>query len=188
MATPRPVPRREAQLDRASLVTAAADIADRDGWHALTLSHVAKALGRHPSTMYAHVDSLDDLRREIGLLAMAELSERVWRAVLGKVGAEALQAIAEQYRDFAHDFPGRTASLSWVPLDDPDFVVVAARLHEPVQATFRSLGLTDAQTAVAHRVFGAAIDGFVRTVPGEDIHQVVGVFLAAVGTGHWPAP
>jgi AcrR family transcriptional regulator len=191
MATPRPVrslPSRDVPVDRATLVAVAADLADRDGWHSLTLSDVAKALRRHPSSMYAHVDSLEDLRREIALLSMAQLSDLVWRAVLGKVGAAALQAIAEQYRDFATEFPGRTASLSWVRPDDPDFAVLGLRLHEPVKVTFRSFGLTDEQTAVAHRVFGAAIDGFVRTVPNEDIHQVVGVFLAALGTGHWPAP
>jgi hypothetical protein len=55
-----------------------------------------------------------------------------------------------------------------------------------VHVTFRSFGLSDAQTAVAHRVFGATIDGFVRTVPNEDIHQAVGVFLAAMETGRWP--
>ncbi len=185
MANARPV--RSVPVDRATLVNVAADLADRDGWHSLTLSDVAKAVGRHPSSMYAHVDSLDDLRREIALQSMSELSDRVWQAVLGKVGADALLAIAEQYRDFARDFPGRTASVSSIRWDDPDFAARAAKLHAPVQATFRSFGLSDAQTEVAHRVFGATIDGFVRTVPQEDIHQAVGVFLAALGTGTWPA-
>jgi AcrR family transcriptional regulator len=173
-------------VDRATLVEVAADLADRDGWHSLTLSDVAKAVGRHPSSMYAHVESLDDLRHEIALQSTAELSDAVWSAVLGKVGSEALLAIAVTYRDFARDHPGRTASLSWVREDDPEFTRVAAKLHEPVHVTFRSFGLDDEQTAVAHKVFGATIDGFVRTVPTEDIAQVVGVFLAALETGHWP--
>jgi AcrR family transcriptional regulator len=163
-----------------------ADLADRDGWQALTLSEVAKAVGRHPSSMYGHVVSLEDLRREIALASMGELAERVWRAVLGKIGPEALTAIAEQYRDFARDHPGRTASLSTLREDDPDFAIKAARLHEPVQATFRSFGLDDAQTAVAHRVFGATVDGFVRTGGKEDIGQVVAVFVIALSTGSWP--
>jgi AcrR family transcriptional regulator len=177
---------RPASVDRARLVAVAADLADRDGWQALTLSEVAKAVGRHPSSMYGHVVSLEDLRREIALASMGELAERVWRAVLGKIGPEALTAIAEQYRDFARDHPGRTASLSTLREDDPDFAIKAARLHEPVQATFRSFGLDDAQTAVAHRVFGATVDGFVRTGGKEDIGQVVAVFVIALSTGSWP--
>lgn len=185
MTSERPV--RSVPVDRATLVGIAADLADAQGWHELTLSNVAKAVGRHPSTMYAHVTSLDDLRQEIALLAVAELSDRVWRAVLGKVGAEALLAIAQTYRDFARDFPGRTASVSWVDPEDPEFAVLAERLHQPVQVTFASFGLTEEQTQVAHRIFGATIDGFVRTVPNEDIAQAVGVFLAALETGTWPA-
>lgn len=178
--------RRTTSVDRATLTAVAADLVDREGWHSLTLSAVAKAVGRHPSSMYAHVESLDDLRREIALLSTIELSDKVWRAVLGKVGKDALLAVAETYRDFARDHPGRTASVSWVREDDPEFTVAAAKLHEPVHVTFRSFGLDDEQTKIAHRVFGATIDGFVRTVPGEDINQVVGVFLAALETGHWP--
>jgi AcrR family transcriptional regulator len=176
---------RSAPVDRATLVSVAADLADRDGWHALTLSEVAKAVGRHPSSMYGHVVSLEDLRREIALASMAELAEKVWRATLGKIGAEALTAIAEQYRDFAKEHPGRTASLSTLSEDDPDFAVQAARLHEPLQATFRSFGLDDDQATVAHRVFGATVDGFVRT-GGLDIRQVVAVFVTALSTGSWP--
>lgn len=185
MTIERPV--RSVPVDRATLVAIAADLVDAQGWHELTLSNVAKAVGRHPSTMYAHVTSLDDLRQEIALLAVSELSDRVWRAVLGKVGAEALLAIAQTYRDFARDFPGRTASVSWADPRDPEFAALAERLHEPVQVTFASFGLTEEQTQVAHRIFGATIDGFVRTVPNEDIAQAVGVFLAALETRAWPA-
>ena len=177
---------RSAPVDRATLVSVAADMVDRDGWHALTLSDVAKAVGRHPSSMYAHVDSLQDLRREIAIASMGELAELVWRAVLGKIGADALLAIAQQYKDFAVNHPGRTASLASIDESDPDFAVQAARLHEPVRATFRSFGLDDGQTAIAHRVFGGAIDGFVRTSSHEDIDQVVAVFVTALSTGLWP--
>ncbi len=185
MTIERPV--RSVPVDRATLVTIAADLADAQGWHELTLSNVAKAVGRHPSSMYAHVASLDDLRQEIALLAVAELSDRVWQAVLGKVGADALLAIAQTYRDFARDFPGRTASISRADPQDLEFAALAERLHQPLQVTFASFGLTKQQTQVAHRIFGATIDGFVRTVPNEDIEQAVGVFLAALQTGTWPA-
>ena len=177
---------RTATVDRATVIRVAADIADRDGWHALTLSDVAKELERHPSSMYAHVQSLDDLRREIAVQSMGELAERVWRAVLGKVGAAALQAIAEEYRYFAETFPGRTASVSSVSPDTPGYAEQAARLHQPVRVTFLSFGLDDALAEVAHRVFGGAVDGFVRTSPGQDITPVVDVFVAALAAGTWP--
>jgi AcrR family transcriptional regulator len=177
---------RAATVDRTTVVRVAADLADRDGWHSLTLSDVAKELGRHPSTMYGHVPSLEALRQGIALLAMGELADRVWRSVLGKVGGAALQAIAEEYRDFAEAHPGRTASLSAVSPETPGYAEQAARLHEPVRVTFLSFGLDDEQAAVAHRVFGATIDGFVRTAHGHDITPAVQVFVAALAAGTWP--
>ncbi|MCU1601096.1 MAG: regulatory protein TetR [Frankiales bacterium] len=179
---------RASTVDRTTVVRVAADLADRDGWHSLTVSDVAKELGRHPSSLYGHVPSLDALRQDIAVLAMGELAERVWRAVLGKVGPVALQAIAEEYRDYAERFPGRTASLSAADPGTPGYVEQAARMHEPVRVTFLSFGLDDEQAAVAHRVFGATIDGFVRTAPGQDITPAVDVFVAALATGAWPQP
>jgi AcrR family transcriptional regulator len=184
------VPRARARssVDRSAIVAAAADIVDREGWHALTLSDVARALGRHPSSMYAHVTSLDDLRHEIALLAVDELAEAVWRAALGKVGTEALSAIAQEYRQYAERYPGRTTSLSAVDVNEPTFAAKAARLHEPLAVTFASFGLSEEQGLVAHRVFGATVDGLVRTGASKDLHQAVDVFVKAIGTGEWPGP
>jgi AcrR family transcriptional regulator len=63
-------------LDKATLVRAAADLADRDGWSRLTLSKAAESVDRHVSSLYTHVDGLDDLRRQIALLAIDELADR----------------------------------------------------------------------------------------------------------------
>ena len=73
-------------LDKATLVRVAADIADRDGWSKLTLSQVAKEVNRHVTSLYAHVDGLDALRREVTMLALEELADEVWQAALGRVG------------------------------------------------------------------------------------------------------
>ena len=185
----RDVPRDRSRTTvvRAAIVAAAADIVDREGWRALTLSDVARALGRHPSSMYAHVTNLDDLRQEIALLAMDELADAVWRAALGKVGADALRAIAEEYRQYAERYPGRTTSLSSVDENEPAYAARAERLHEPLAATFASFGLTHEQGLVAHRVFGATVDGLVRTGASKDLEQAVDVFVKAIGTGDWPS-
>jgi len=168
-------------------VRAAADLADRDGWHALTLSRLARELGRHASSMYAHVSGLDDVRKEIALLAADELADRVWSATMGKVREDALEAIALEYRRYAERYPGRTAALSAIREADADFAARMERLHAPLAATFSSFGLDDAQARSAHRVFGATIDGLVRTRQTKELHHAVAVFVTAMSTGGWPA-
>ncbi len=169
------------------VVRAAADLVDREGWNALSLAKVARVLGRHASSMYAHVRSLDELRTEIGRLAADELADAVWSAALGKVGAPALAAIAAEYRRYATTCPGRTASLAAVDPADPEFAARMMRLHQPLAATFRSFGLDDEQASSAHRIFGATINGLVSTGGTAETDSAVELFVAALSTGTWPA-
>jgi AcrR family transcriptional regulator len=169
------------------VIRAAADLADQDGWTALSLAALARHVGRHATSLYAHVSGLDDLRKAISLVAAEELAERVWSAAIGKVREEALAAIAVQYRDYAADHPGRTASLSAMDPEDPDFAARMARLHEPLAATFRSFGLDDEASADSHRIFGATINGLVNTGGAYLVDRAVDLFVVALSSGAWPA-
>ncbi|HVM65810.1 MAG TPA: TetR/AcrR family transcriptional regulator [Acidimicrobiales bacterium] len=195
----RPATAREARyLDKATLVRAAADIADREGWENLTLSQVAKAVDRHVTSLYAHVEGLDALRREVALLVLDELADEVWRAALGRSRDEALIAIATVERSYAVEHPGRHAALlTFRRADDDELNARGRRLAEPVRATFRSFGLDDGQVAVAHSLFSSALRGLVlaeRTdtftyrdvCPDEALAQLVSLFGAALSTGAWP--
>lgn len=173
-------------LARDDVVRAAADLVDREGWGSLSLAGLARHLGRHATSLYAHVESLDDLRKEVSLLAADELADRVWSATIGKVGAEALTAIALEYRSYAAAHPGRTASLSAIDRDDADFAARMKRLHEPLAATFRSFGLDDGQASSAHQIFGATINGLVNTGGADELGQAVALFVVAMSTNDWP--
>src|SRR5439155_951049 len=116
------------------------------------------------------------------LLATEELADRVWSAAIGKVGADALAAIALEYRAYASTFPGRTASLAAADRDDPDVAVRMNHLHEPLAATFRSFGLDEPQTRSAHQIGDgradnlSAVDGAGHRAghPRSEAHQLDG--------------
>ncbi len=184
-------------LDRVTLIRVAADLADEIGWSKLTLSAVAKHVDRHVTSLYAHVDSLAALRREVALLATDELAEVVWQAVLARTREDALRAIAAVYRAFSLDHPGRAAAILSVDYRrDPVYSAKAARLAEPVQATLRSFGLDDAQVHVAHRVFSATVRGLTLAVNSDEhtaeaehdetFDQAIALFGTALSGGHWP--
>ena len=137
-------------LDKATLVRAAADLADRDGWSQLTLSKVADEVDRHVSSLYTHVGGLDDLRREVALLGIDELTDEVWRAAIGRSGGEALTAIATVERDFSREHRGRIAAINaYSGVGDDEFRARGARLAEPIRATLAGFGLDDERVAVA---------------------------------------
>ena len=176
-------------LDRETLVRAAADLADREGWPAVTLSAVAKDVDRHVSSLYAHVDGLAGLHAAVALLAFEELSEEVWRAALGRTRGDALHAVAAVYHDFALAHPGRTAAVqAQRHTDDADLAAAGLRLAEPVRAALRSFGLEDAQVLVAHRLFSATVFGLLRSDERhDDLHHAVELFVLGLSSGEWPA-
>lgn len=174
-------------LGRDDVIGAAADLVDREGWAALSLARLARELGRHATSMYAHVSGIDDLRRALALLAAGELADKIRSATMGRIGADALAAIALEYRSYAAAHPGRTAAISSIDGGDPVFAAPMARLHEPLAATFRSFGLDEAQAASAHRIFGATINGLVNTGGADELDRAVALFVVAMSTGAWPA-
>ncbi len=77
-----------AGLDHATVVQAAAALADQQGLEAVSLATLAAQLGVRSPTLYHYVDGLAGLRRELALLGTQELTHRLGRAVMGKAGDE----------------------------------------------------------------------------------------------------
>jgi AcrR family transcriptional regulator len=73
---------------------------------ALNLSRLAAVLGIQTPSLYNHVDGLPGLRRELALLGVRTLDEKLREAALGKSGEQALVAIAEAFRNFIKSNPG----------------------------------------------------------------------------------
>jgi len=189
----------DSPLDRDRLVAVAADLADRDGWLQLSLSQVAREVDRHVTSLYGHVDGLDGLRRAVALLALQELGDVLWRAALGRSGADALESLAIAYRDYVRRHPGRSASLLAAdPSGDEEMTALQLRSAEPAFATFQSFGLDRAAAVHANRIFAAAVRGFaiaeVNGVYRGDAESanttfklLVQLFITGLESGAWPA-
>lgn len=97
-------------LNRASVVEAAAALADERGLEGVTLARLASRLGVRTPSLYNHIKGLDDLRRELALVGTRELGERLGRAAVGKSGEAAVEALAGAYRAFVAERPGLYAA------------------------------------------------------------------------------
>lgn len=107
---PTEVPRR--RWNRESVVQAAADLADRFGYDALTLALLAKELDIKPPSLYKHIGGLDDLKTAIQAHAARELGGAMLEAAGARAGQPAIIAVAEAYRRFMKRHPGLQVALS----------------------------------------------------------------------------
>jgi hypothetical protein len=177
-------------------VLAAAELADREGWMNLTLSNAARAVDRHVTSLYGHVDGLAGLRREVVLLGLRELGDDLWGAALGRTGPEGLEVVMDVYRSYLARHPGRSEAILHADRNDVDVKALGVRLVEPIYATLRSFGLPEDVIGVAQQLISAAIRGFgaaeaagaygSRADADAAFAQLYRLFLDALASGAWP--
>jgi len=156
-----------AGLSTAAVVAAAAEIADAEGLDRLTLARVAAAAGVRTPSLYNHVESLDDVRRRVALLALRDLADALRDAAVGRAGDDALAAMADAYRAYARRHPGRYAATQRAPAEgDEAMRAAAAGAVDVVLAILRGYGLEGDDAIHAARTVRSALHGFVTLEAG----------------------
>ncbi|MEU3269692.1 TetR-like C-terminal domain-containing protein [Saccharomonospora sp. NPDC006951] len=152
-------------LSTQQVVSAAADIADTDGFGALSLAKVAARVGVRVPSLYKHVGSLDELRCRLGVLGATELGEAIRDAAVGLAGRDALRACCRCYRDYARAHPGRYAATQYrFPATSPlgaEFAARSGELLDLVLAVLRGYALDGEDAIHAARLIRSGVHGFV---------------------------
>ena len=149
-------------IDKDAVVRAAAKIANDEGWDALTLARLAKKLHIQPPSLYNHVGGLEDLRRELKLLALRDLNLALSRATVGKSRDDAVRDLAATYRAFVKRSPGTyAATMVAAPKNDPALEAAAAAVVETCLSVVSGYGLNRREGIHAIRAVRSAVHGFV---------------------------
>ena len=149
-------------LDHATVVEAAAKLVDEEGVEQLTLGRLAERLGVRTPSLYNHVAGLPGLKHDLALFCSRELLDRLLRATIGKSRAEAIFALANAYRAYARETPGRYAFT--VPAPDPGDQVLAAVAQQLVdvgRAVLAPYSLSEEEAIHAIRSLRSIVHGFI---------------------------
>ncbi len=151
------------RLNKEIVVAAAAQLANEAGTvDSLTLTQLAQALDVRVPSLYNHVAGADGLVRDLTLYGSRILLSTVRQAAFGKVGRDAMLAMAYAYREFAHQHPGIYPLTVRAP--DPDDVELVALAQEWLQLlllVMASLQMEGDAALHAIRGFRAVVHGFV---------------------------
>ncbi|MCS0637185.1 TetR/AcrR family transcriptional regulator [Streptomyces sp. LP05-1] len=147
------------------LTRAAAELADREGLEAVTLSALARGFGVRDASLYAHVRSLRELRVRVALLGADEMTDRIGVAVAGRAGRDALVAFADAYRAYALDHPGRYAATQLrLEPEEAEELADAPGFRRSVELTYgmlRGYGLAEPDLTDAGRLLRSTFHGYV---------------------------
>jgi AcrR family transcriptional regulator len=142
------------------IISAAAIVADEAGLDRLTLAAVARRCGVSLPGLYKHVSGLEEVRRGISILAVAEATGLAARAATGVTGLESLRAVSAAYRGYALAHPGRYAASVLAPTPgDEEYNEVANQALAVISAALKGYELAGADLIHAIRMWRAACHG-----------------------------
>ncbi|WP_027341342.1 TetR/AcrR family transcriptional regulator [Hamadaea tsunoensis] len=152
------MPRAGLTPDR--VVDAAISLVDDRGLDALTLAAVAERCGVAAPSLYKHVSNLADLRTLVGVRVLAEMTDRLAAAAMGRSGPDAVGSVMRAYRDYAVAHPARYAAMPVDPLHQPEYAAAGQRLLDVMRAALRPWRLSDAQMVHTMRAARVITHGF----------------------------
>lgn len=151
-----------AGLTTARVVSAAAELVDRDGLESLSLSTLADSLGVRVPSLYKHVHGLDDLRNHLAAEGAAGLREALQRAVDGRQASAALRAASRAYRQFARSYPGQYDAVQRAPRPSDPQAGDAAEIVALLTGVVAGYGISGTDVVHAVRVVRSALHGFAE--------------------------
>ncbi|MGA5317234.1 TetR/AcrR family transcriptional regulator [Streptomyces pseudogriseolus] len=148
------------------LTAAGAELADEVGFDQVTVSELARRFDVKVASLYSHVKNSHDIKTRIALLALEELADRAADALAGRAGKDALVALANVYRDYAREHPGRYAAAQYRL--DPETAMASAgvRHSRMTRALLRGYDLDEPDQTHAVRLLGSVFHGYVSIEMG----------------------
>ena len=149
-------------LDTERVLQAAGALVDEEGWEQLTLTRLAERLNIRTPSLYNHVASLEQLRRDLGLMAAREMLARMAQATQGKSRSDAIYGIANAYRAYAQEHPGQYAATLRAPdPEDAEFQAVARETIDLMVGVLKPFSIAGDMALHVVRALRSLAHGFV---------------------------
>jgi AcrR family transcriptional regulator len=154
---------RERAARRQLIVDTARQVAEAEGWDAVTTRRLSTEIEYSQPVLYKHFSGMDQVAAAVAVDGFAELGRLLHAArTEAKTPNDALTRIARAYLDFARDnpavydamFTGRTTLRFAEPDTAPELVAAFGELHQAVSSVANE---ADADTVA--EVFWAALHG-----------------------------
>ena len=153
------------------IIATARDLAEAEGWEAVTTRRLAELVEYSQPVLYSHFDGKDAIVRAVALQGFADLAEQLRRARSGVDEAgPALRAVCRAYLSFAAERPALYQAMFVLPID----VKFASQETPPaLRAGFDELASAlkpfDAHPGLRAEVAWAALHGLAVLLRGGRI-------------------
>lgn len=146
------------------------------GYNKFSMRELAQELHCKAASLYNHIESIDDINRQVGLLASEKMNAVLEEATAGKTRDEALIALAYAYRDFVRNENELYQAIMGMPsIKMADTLAAGRDSLKVVRQVIAQYNISRANAVNFSRCFRAALHGFAS-------YEVAGYYTAPEAT------
>jgi AcrR family transcriptional regulator len=135
----------------------------------VSLSAVAERTGMRTQSLYAHIDGMKGLRRELALYSLEKLAGAVVDAAMGRAGIDAVEAILQAHLSFALNQPGLFTATIHPPGDDLELQTAINSVSYPLDLVLERIGIEQPERTHWTRLFLSVVYGFSSLYKGAKL-------------------
>jgi len=157
-------------LNKEAVTAAAIRLIEEKGISNFSLNELAKSLNIKPASLYSHIQNIDALLTDIGIIAIRRMVSSEKEAIKGKSGDEALFALASAYRKFAKEHYQLYLLIMNIPkVNNTVLELAAEEIVEPIMDVLDSYKIPKEMQMHYQRSLRSMMHGFVA-------HEEYGAF------------
>ena len=154
-----------AGLDKNIVIEKAAQLANERGLDNISLKIIAEKFGVQTPSLYNHVKSLDDLRKQIMLYGWRQLENRLLLSVAGVSGYDALRSMCNAFYEYAISNPGVFNAMLWYNrYQDEESNAATKQLFEILFTIMKPLHISEEKIHHIIRTFRGFLEGYALLV------------------------
>ncbi|WP_248962126.1 TetR/AcrR family transcriptional regulator [Sphaerisporangium perillae] len=115
------------------IITAARELAEAEGWEAVTTRRLAECVEYSQPVLYSHFNGKDAIVSAVAIDGFSELAAHLRRARLAAEPGQALRAVCRAYLEFATERPALYQAMFILPTD---LKFASAETPPPMRAAF----------------------------------------------------
>lgn len=158
------------RVNKDAVIKVASELADKEGLSKVSLKTVAELLGIRTPSLYNHVESLEELLREIAHRGMAEMNEKMRDEAIGFSGEEAIGKVGIAYLEYVSQHPGVYETIQWAHWHENDRTMALYKDYmELLERLIYSCGFGEESTELGKKLLPSVLHGYSTLELGNTI-------------------
>lgn len=154
-----------AGLDKNIIVGCAAQMANEIGLENVTLKLIAKEFGVQTPSLYNHIKSLDDLKKQLMIYGWKQLEQEILQGVFGVSGYDALREICNIFYAYATENPGVFNAMLWYnKFEDDETQEATDGMFSAIIKVMTNMHISQENANHLIRTFRSFLEGFALLV------------------------